>query len=1097
MKKYGFLTLILCLFCLGEAAVASPGKADAAPAAQAQSSKLTVKGFVKDDKGDPMIGVTLIVKGTNFGTVSNADGSYSIDVPYGGSYTITVPYAEATLMVSYIGYAPQEIGVNNRTRIDITMVEDSKALEEVVVVGYNVQKKETITGSIATITTKDLKQSPTANINNALAGRMPGLLVNQFSGGEPGNDAAQLNIRGISTYGQSGVIMIVDGIERDMSYLAPDEIETFTILKDASATAPYGIRGANGVIVVTTKRGRKGEKPTVDFKASVGISEPIRYPDYLGSADYATLYNEAMLNDNPSLAADSPSLFTQTAIDNYRRAKGDNSDGLGYNWDYFDYAFQPSVLQDYSLSVRGGTDRARYFILGSYYKQGGNYKHSNSDNANNFLRYNFRANVDVDATKRLKISVDLSARVTEYTYPGATAANIISLANTQPPYLPIVLPNNGNEVNQGDFEENGGYLLYADNDYRYNMLGQLSRSGFSKRTRRYLQGSFKLSHDLDFITEGLSIAAQFSYDTFNQHTINNSVPTHSTGNLTYPGYSTWMLPEEYSIDEWKNNSAYWIQNGSYVTANQRTTDDAQGNSLSHANPEGTSRFQARLDYARKFGDHNVTAMVLYYMQNKIVGKEVPYRYMGFSGRATYDYKNKYLFEFNIGYNGSENFARGHRFGVFPAGSIGWVVSQEEFMKNVRWIDHLKLRASYGLVGNDQMGSTRFAYLQYYTSGSNMNIYFGEDKKAFGTTLIEGIFANPSLTWEKARKFNFGIDAEFFHQRLTLSVDVFKEHRYDILTSLNTDDKLGFPYIVGQTAPIVNSGIVDNHGVEFEIGWNGHIGQHFRYYIRPNFTFARNKIKYCNEISYIDNNGRDCPWRYQTGRRVGENFCYIFDHFVADQDEADRLNAMNGGSGFAIWGPVQPGDVVYKDMNGDGVVNNYDRAAVGNPRTPEIQYGIPVGLSYKGFDFSMLWQGSALCSVQLSGPAVWDFPLYDQSRTGKVRKMHLNRWTPETAATATYPALHYGIHNNNKQQYSSLFLYDASYIRLKNVEIGYTLPKAWTSKAGIQSVRIYAQGQNLLTFDRLGDVDMDPEIKNGDGSWFPVQRVVNLGINMTF
>ena len=1083
MKKYGFLTLILCLFCLGEAAVASPGKADAEPAAQAQSSKLTVKGFVKDDKGDPMIGVTLIVKGTNFGTVSNADGSYSIDVPYGG----------ATLMVSYIGYAPQEINVNNRTKIDITLLEDSKALEEVVVVGYNVQKKETITGSIATITTKDLKQSPTANINNALAGRMPGLLVNQFSGGEPGNDAAQLNIRGISTYGQSGVIMIVDGIERDMSYLAPDEIETFTILKDASATAPYGIRGANGV----TKRGRKGEKPTVDFKASVGISEPIRYPDYLGSADYATLYNEAMLNDNPSLAADSPSLFTQTAIDNYRRAKGDNSDGLGYNWDYFDYAFQPSVLQDYSLSVRGGTDRARYFILGSYYKQGGNYKHSNSDNANNFLRYNFRANVDVDATKRLKISVDLGARVTEYTYPGATAANIISLANTQPPYLPIVLPNNGNEVNQGDFEENGGYLLYADNDYRYNMLGQLSRSGFSKRTRRYLQGSFKLSHDLDFITEGLSIAAQFSYDTFNQHTINNSVPTHSTGNLTYPGYSTWMLPEEYSIDEWKNNSAYWIQNGSYVTANQRTTDDAQGNSLSHANPEGTSRFQARLDYARKFGDHNVTAMVLYYMQNKIVGKEVPYRYMGFSGRATYDYKNKYLFEFNIGYNGSENFARGHRFGVFPAGSIGWVVSQEEFMKNVRWIDHLKLRASYGLVGNDQMGSTRFAYLQYYTSGSNMNIYFGEDKKAFGTTLIEGIFANPSLTWEKARKFNFGIDAEFFHQRLTLSVDVFKEHRYDILTSLNTDDKLGFPYIVGQTAPIVNSGIVDNRGIEFQLGWDGRIGQHFRYWIRPNFTFARNKVKFCNEISYIDNNGRDCPWRYQTGRRVGENFCYIFDHFVADRDEADRLNAMNGGSGFAIWGPVQPGDVVYKDMNGDGVVNNYDRAAVGNPRTPEIQYGIPVGLSYKGFDFSMLWQGSALCSVQLSGPAVWDFPLYDQSRTGKVRKMHLNRWTPETAATATYPALHYGIHNNNKQQYSSLFLYDASYIRLKNVEIGYTLPKAWTSKAGIQSVRIYAQGQNLLTFDRLGDVDMDPEIKNGDGSWFPVQRVVNLGINMTF
>ena len=297
------------------------------------------------------------------------------------------------------------------------------------------------------------------------------------------------------------------------------------------------------------------------------------------------------------------------AIDNYRRAKGDNSDGLGYNWDYFDYAFQPSVLQDYSLSVRGGTDRARYFILGSYYKQGGNYKLSNADNANNFLRYNFRANVDVDATKRLKISVDLGARVTEYSYPGATAANIISLANTQPPYLPIVLPNNGNEVNQTNFEENGGYLLYGDVDYRYNMLGQLTRTGFSKRTRRYLQGSFKLSHDLDFITKGLSVAAQFSYDTFNQHTIANNVATFGIGNLTYPGYSIWSLANN-SKDEWKNNAGYWIQNGSYTNANQRTTDDAPKNTVSHGKPEGTSRFQARLDYNRKFGDHNVTAMLL-------------------------------------------------------------------------------------------------------------------------------------------------------------------------------------------------------------------------------------------------------------------------------------------------------------------------------------------------------------------------------------------------------------------------------------------------------------------------------------------------------
>ena len=402
----------------------------------------------------------------------------------------------------------------------------------------------------------------------------------------------------------------------------------------------------------------------------MGISEPIRYPDYLGFGRLRDALQRGDAQRQPLARGRLAfALHAGRRSSNYRRAKGDNSDGLGYNWDYFDYAFQPSVFQDYSLSVRGGTDRARYFILGSYYKQGGNYKHSNSDNANNFLRYNFRANVDVDATKRLKISVDLGARVTEYTYPGATAANIISLANTQPPYLPIVLPNNGNEVNQGDFEENGGYLLYADNDYRYNMLGQLSRSGFSKRTRRYLQGSFKLSHDLDFITEGLSIAAQFSYDTFNQHTINNSVPTHSTGNLTYPGYSTWMLPERVQyrrVEEQRRPIGF--KNGSYVTANQRTTDDAQGNSLSHANARrdvalpGPTRLRPQVRRPQRDGAWYSTTC-----KTRSSARRFPIRYMGFSGRATYDYRNKYLFEFNIGYNGSENFARGHRFGVFPAG----------------------------------------------------------------------------------------------------------------------------------------------------------------------------------------------------------------------------------------------------------------------------------------------------------------------------------------------------------------------------------------------------------------------------------------------
>ena len=841
------------------------------------------------------------------------------------------------ILISYVGYTPKEIKIGSRKVLSIDLNEDAKQLEEVVITAYGTgQKKASMVGSVESIKPAELKV-PSTNLSTAFAGRLAGVIAVQKSG-QPGADGANFWIRGVSTMnGVTDPLIILDGVQvssSDLNNLDPEIIDSFSILKDATATAMYGTRGANGVMIVTTKSGMNLDKPIINFRMEAQMSQPTSTPKFVDGATYMELFNEAVNNDNSGDV-----LYSQDRIDGTRAGLNPY---IYPNVNWYDELFKDaSYSEKFNFNIRGGGKRVDYFSSISVNHESGMLKNRSKDffsynNNIEIMRYNFQNNINAKLSNSSKLSLRLNVQLRDMTTPNQGVGAIFNNAmNTSPVEFPVYFPDDGETpyIKWGATER-------VNADYQTNPVAQAA-TGYNKGFQSTVIAALEFNQKLDFITEGLSIAAQFSYDTFNQHTINNSVPTHSTGNLTYPGYSTWMLPEEYSIDEWKNNSAYWIQNGSYVTANQRTTDDAQGNSLSHANPEGTSRFQARLDYARKFGDHNVTAMVLYYMQNKIVGKEVPYRYMGFSGRATYDYKNKYLFEFNIGYNGSENFARGHRFGVFPAGSIGWVVSQEEFMKNVRWIDHLKLRASYGLVGNDQMGSTRFAYLQYYTSGSNMNIYFGEDKKAFGTTLIEGIFANPSLTWEKARKFNFGIDAEFFHQRLTLSVDVFKEHRYDILTSLNTDDKLGFPYIVGQTAPIVNSGIVDNRGIEFQLGWDGRIGQHFRYWIRPNFTFARNKVKFCNEISYIDNNGRDCPWRYQTGRRVGENFCYIFDHFVADQDEADRLNAMNGGSGFAIWGPVQPGDVVYKDMNGDGVVNNYDRAAVGNPRTPEIQYGIPV------------------------------------------------------------------------------------------------------------------------------------------------------------
>lgn len=451
-------------------------------------------------------------------------------------------------------------------------------------------------------------------------------------------------------------------------------------------------------------------------------------------------------------------------------------------------------------------------------------------------------------------------------------------------------------------------------------------------------------------------------------------------------------------------------------------------------------------------------------------------------------------EVNAGYNGSENFAPGRRYGLFPAVSAGWVISNEEFMTSAGyWLDNLKIRGSYGLVGSDKVpNSKRFIYLQYFGGGSDY--YFGTDNfnSSAGGGTAEGDLANPNLSWEKAEKLNVGFDAILFRKRLSVVADVFYEHRYDIITDLGGGDKLGFPNIVGKSAPYVNSGIVNNRGIDFEIGWNGKIGQNFHYYVKPNFTYARNKIKFMNEIP------RDYAWRAQTGKRINEHFVYVFDHFVKDETEANLLNDMNEGAGFQTWGRLIPGDVVYKDLNGDGKIDDLgDRTSMGNPRTPEIMFGIPMGFQYKGFDFSVMFQGATNASVLLSGAAVWDFPLFSHDKYGKVKPMHLNRWTQETAETASYPALHFGDHSNNKNSNSSLFLYDASYLRLKTIEIGYNLPKSKIRFAGFDQVRLYAQGLNLFTWDGLDDVDIDPETREGSGDWYPIQKVINFGIDITF
>ena len=1043
-----------------------------------QSNKITVSGTVLDKTtNDPLIGVSVVVKGVaNAGTITDMDGKF----------TLKLPYAEAPLVFSYLGYQPQEIVPGAKKELTVLLQEDTKALQEVVVVGYTKQRKETMIGSVATITTKDLTQSPTANINNALAGRLPGLIVNQYAGGEPGVDQSELFIRGKATYGNQSAIVIVDGIERDMSYLAPDEIETFTILKDASATAAYGIRGANGVIVITTKRGKAAEKATVNLKASIGINQPIGFPEYLGSADYATLYNEARLNDAKMTGADisSLNLFSQQSIDNFRRAKGDNSDGLGYDWDYYDFAFKPGLQEDVSLSIRGGTDKVRYYVLANYFSQGGNYKYANAgeyDSQTKFTRYNFRSNIDININRYLSTRLDLGARITDRNAPGTTAGRLMTICATQPPYLPILVEENAHPQNEEYIQQNSRGMLYGDNIYRYNLLGELSRTGYLNEKNTYLNGSFAMNLDMEFLTKGLKAEVMFSYDASEGRWINRKLDTYKDGYREYPKYATFMPIE--GSDAYMAGGHY---TGAYKTGNKYDIDQTIGNGFSHNASDGRTYIQARLDYNRLFSNrHEVTAMLLANRGNRTVNNELAYHSQGITGRFAYYYNQKYLMEFNFGYNGSENFAPGKRYGFFPAGSIGWVVSEEEFMKKASWIDFLKVRASYGLVGSDNV-SSRFPYLAFYGGGSGYD--FGNN---FGTNVggtSEGNLANANLTWEKARKLNVGIDFTTLNQRLALTIDAFYEYRFDIITDMNSDGIMGYPDIVGKDAALQNLGEVSNRGVDIELSWNDKIGKDFRYYIRPNLTFSRNRLEYKAEVA------RKNSWRKETGKRLYENFVYVFDHFVADQEEADRLNKI----GYQPWGQLIPGDVVYKDLDRNGVIDDEDRTAMGNPRSPELMFGIPFGFQYKNFDFSVLLQGATKSSILLNGAAVFDFPQFEQDKIGRVKKMHLDRWTPETAATAKYPALHYGTHDNNKNGNSSLFLYDASYLRLKNVEIGYNVSPKLLRKFHVQQARIYVQGLNLLTFDKLGDVDIDPETKSGDGaSWYPIQKVFNFGIDITF
>jgi len=795
------------------------------------AAKFKVSGTIVSTKNlETLIGVSVREKGTSNATVTDINGAFSL----------LVLSPNAILEVSYVGYIKQEIAVDNKSQLTIRLVEDVKTLDEVVVVGYGTQKRVTVVGAITSITTKELRQSPTTNLSNALAGRLPGMLVNQFSGGEPGVDQSQVFVRGMSTYNtgnnSQNPIVIVDGIERDFQYLNPDEVETFSILKDASATAVYGIRGANGVILVTTRRGKEMEKARVSFKASTGISSPIKFPQYLGSADYATLYNEALSNNPTNTAA----LFTPAAIANYRIAKGDNSDGLGYNMNLFDYAFKPSMQQDYSMNIQGGSKTTKYFVLVGYMNQNGNYQHTNDGPLNTnavFKRYNFRSNIDINITDDFYVKLNLGGRIQNRIAPGTTASRLITIANTQPSIYPIINEKNDNPANAVYQAKHPEGLLFGSALYRYNMLGELAYSGSINEYKTFMDGSFIMGHKLDFITKGLTIEGQFSYDIQAGNTVDRTIPHESGGSYReYGGYATFF--PAVGVDVLMNGGHY---TGAYASP-RRTDNNTMNNNFDARTPQPQRKNDAQmtLNYTRSFGLHNFSALLLARQSVRQYQNDIAFATQGTSFRTTYNYAEKYLIEVNAAYNGSENFAKGHKYGLFPAAALGWVVSNEAFLKKNPVINYLKIRGSYGLVGSDVLPGNRFGYLQFFTVNGDTYNFGTTQNSSAPANVYEGGLANPALTWEKSKKTDIGIEARLLKNKLSITADVFYEHRYDILTQPGGDVK-NVSAVVGQSAPQLNIGIVDNKGIDLEIGWNDNIGKDFNYYIKPNLSFARNKI----------------------------------------------------------------------------------------------------------------------------------------------------------------------------------------------------------------------------------------------------------------
>ena len=1001
-------------------------------------SAIDVIGNVSDENGEPLPGATILLKGNNdVHAIADIDGNYSL----------TVPDRWAILEISYIGFISQEIQVGNRRVVNVVLAEDIGQLQDAVVVAYGQQKKESVVASIAAIEPEKLKVGTSRSLSNNLAGTVAGVLAVQRSG-EPGYDNSTFWIRGISTFQDAGrdPLVLVDGIERDINNIDPEEIASFSVLKDAAASAVYGVRGANGVILIQTKRGEIG-KPRVTIKAEFAGTTPVQLPDYIGAADYMQLLDDIRVDGGMA-----PMYTDQIA-----------KTRAGYDPDlYPDVDWIDAVTKDFASNQRvtaevsGGNNILTYSLVAAFYNEQGILTRDPSrewDPSIKLQRYNVRSNVDINITKTTKFRVNIGGYLQDRNSTTQSTDLIFSRAFRTVPFKFPVRYSTG-EIPAGT---------------EGNPWAMATQYGYQNTSSSKIETLFSLEQDLKFLTKGLRIKGTFSFDRYSSGTVSRSTS-----------------PDLYNPATQRNEDGTLVLNRSSAGSN------TLGHSTSGSYGNRRLYLELALNYDRTFaGKHAVSGMLLAQRSNYDDGSKLPYRNQGMAGRAAYTFDDRYVAEFNFGYNGSENFAPGKRYGFFPSAAIGWVISEEPFMARAkRVLSTLKIRASYGQTGNADLSGRRFAYLSTITDDyGTLDMYKWGIESAYGLTgMAEGDFAVPDLTWEKVNKANIGLELGFFDGVFDMSIDVFDERRNNIFM-----ERTSIPLTAGFIkTPWQNYGKVKNQGAEVTLNFRKQFRNGFFIGLMGTFTYAHNEIVEMDEPASIVGTNRA-----ETGHPVGQIFGYIDEGLYTEedfigQDESGKYILNPDLPKSTLYTDIRPGDIKYKDVNGDGKIDVYDQSPIGGTKDPEIVYGFGLNLAWKGFDFGVLFQGAGRMWRLMSNNTI---PGYDSGGYYNVFSNYQDRWTVDNPSQDVfYPRLTYGPNTQNAQP-STWWLKNMSYLRLKNIEIGWSIPQRWADRSFISGARVFLRGTNVLTFS--GFKLWDPELDSSDGGQYPLMKSFSAGVEFKF